>query len=76
MEVYCGPNVIRDRVALDKAGYTVDKQTFGPVGSALRFTNFTAHPSLTPGAIKHHAEPSGPRPLCLPTVWCSAVPPK
>jgi hypothetical protein len=53
VELYCGPDVIRDRVALDKAGYTVDKQTFEPVGSTLRFTNFTAHPSQTPGAIKH-----------------------
>jgi hypothetical protein len=66
LEVYCGPNVITDRVALDKAGYTVDKQTFGPVGSALRFTNFTAHPSQTPGAAEHSPEYSEPRLLCPP----------
>jgi hypothetical protein len=58
MMLYCGAKVILERLALEKAGYTVQTQTFGPVGAALRFVNFTAHPSVTPGAPdEHSAEP-------------------
>ena len=55
-ELLCGPELISNRSAIDKAGYTVQNQTFGPVGAAIRFVNFTAHPSVTPGAPEARAD--------------------
>ncbi len=53
-QLQCGPKVISDRIAVEKAGYVSQNQTFGPVGAAIRYTNYTAHPSTTPGALQCH----------------------
>lgn len=49
VQLQCGPKVISDRVAVEMAGYIAQNQTFGPVGAAVRYTNYTAYPSMTPG---------------------------
>lgn len=49
VQLQCGPQVISDRVAVEKAGYISQNQTFGPVGAAVRYTTFTAHPFQSPG---------------------------
>lgn len=51
VQLQCGPKVISDRLAVEKAGYVSQNQTFGPVGAAIRYTNFTAHPSISTGAL-------------------------
>lgn len=63
VQLQCGPQVISDRVAVEKAGYISQNQTFGPVGAAIRYTTFTAHPFQSPGA------PCCASHRCAPTAW-------
>jgi len=48
-ELVYGPNVVADRIAVELALLNATQQFLQPYGISNRYTNFTTHPSQTPG---------------------------
>jgi len=48
-ELVYGPNVVTDRIAMELALLNGTEQFLQPYGISNRYTNFTTHPSQTPG---------------------------
>lgn len=53
VHLLCGSDVVPRRVALERASYSAQMLTFGPLNATLRHVNFTTHPSVTKGAQGH-----------------------
>ena len=61
-ELVYGPNVVADREAMELALLNGTRQFLEPYGISNRYTNYTTHPSQTPGLSS-----SPPKDAALPT---------